>query len=77
MESELARVQHSLVALKDARRKVEFELDGVQQALAAFGEAWWKAKEEASRLTDERVSLLLKLGASKDELSTFWVEVSK
>ena len=77
MEFELARVQHALVALEDARRKVEFELDGVQQALAAFGEAWWKAKEEANRLTDEQFSLLLELGASKDELSAFWAEAFK
>ena len=45
--------------------------------MAASGEAWRKAEEEASRLTDERVSLLLELGASRDELSAFWVEVSK
>ena len=53
------------------------ELDGAQQALATSGEAWWKAEEEASRLTDERVSLLIELGASKDELSAFRAEVSK
>ena len=34
-------------------------------------------EEEANRLTDERVSLLLELGASKDELSAFWAEASK
>ena len=34
-------------------------------------------EEEASRLTDERVSLLVELGASKDELSAFRVEVAK
>ena len=68
MESELARVQHALVASEDARRKVESKLDRVQQALAAFGEAWRKAEKEANRPTDERVSLLLELGACKDEL---------
>ena len=56
---------------------MESELDGVQQALAASGEAWRKAEEEASCLTDERVSLLLELRASKDKLSAFRVEVSK
>ena len=56
---------------------MESELDEVQQALAASGEAWRKAEEEASRLTDEQVSLLLKLGASRDELSAFRAEVSK
>ena len=77
MESELALVQHDLTASEDARRKVESELDGAQQVLATFGEAWRKAEEEASHLTDERVSLLMELGASKDELSAFHEEVSK
>ena len=56
---------------------MESELDGAQHALATSGEAWRKAGEEASSLTDERVSLLVKLGASKDELFSFWAEVSK
>ena len=56
---------------------MESELDGAQQALATFVEAWQKAEEEASRLTNERVSLLVELGASKDELSTFRAKVSK
>ena len=77
VESELARVQHSIVSSKDARRKVESELDGVQQALAASGEAWRKAEEEASCLMDERGPLLLELGARKEELSSFRVGVSK
>ena len=34
-------------------------------------------EKEASRLTDERVSLLVELGASKDELFFFRAEVSK
>ena len=46
MESELARVQCALVDSKDARGKVEFELDKVQQALAASREAWRKAEEK-------------------------------
>ena len=77
MESELARVQHSLIASEDAWRKVESKLDGVQQALSASGEAWQKVEKEANCLTDERVSLLLELGASKDELSTFRAKASK
>ena len=77
MESELARVQRALAASENARRKVEFELDEAQQALATSREAWWKAEEEASRLTDERVSLLVELGASKDELSAYCAEVCK
>ena len=45
--------------------------------MATSEEAWRKAEEEVSRLTNERVSLLVELGASKDELSTFRAEVSK
>ena len=77
MESELARVQRTLVASEDAWRKVESELDRAQQALDAFREAWRKAEEEVSHLTDERVFLLIGLGASKDELSVFLVAASK
>ena len=36
-----------------------------------------KAEEEANLLTGERVSLLLELGASKDELSSFLAEAYK
>ena len=78
MESELGRVQRGLAALEDARRKMEFELDAAQQALATFGEACWTTEEEASRLTNERrVSLLVELGASKDEFPAFRAEVAK
>ena len=77
MESELARVQRASDASEDARRKMEFELDVAQQALAASEEACRTAEEEASLLTDERVSLLIKLGASKDELPAFRAEVAK
>ena len=56
---------------------MESELVGAQQALPASGEALQKAGEETNRLMDERVSLLLELGASKDELSAFQVEASK
>ena len=49
----------------------------VQHALAASEEARRKAKDEVSRLADERVSLLLELEANKDELSAFRAEASK
>ena len=39
-----------------------------QRALAASEEAQWKTGDEAIRLADERVSLLLELRASKEEL---------
>ena len=56
---------------------MESELDVAQQALAASRKACQTAEEEASRLTDERVLLLVELGASKDELSAFRAEVAK
>ena len=34
-------------------------------------------EDESSRLADERVSLLLKLGVSKDELTGVWPEATK
>ena len=42
-----------------------------QEALAAAGEACTKAEEENSRLTDERLSLVLELGTIKDEFAAF------
>ena len=59
VESELARVQHALAILKDARQKGESKLTEVQHALATSEEARRKAEDEANRLADERVSLLL------------------
>ena len=55
----------------------ESVLTGVQHALIASEEARRKAEDEASRLEDERVSLLLELGASKDELTGVRAEASK
>ena len=77
MEYELTRVQRALATSEDSRWKMEYELDVAQQALAALGEACRTAKEEVSRLTDERVSLLVELWAIKDELSAFRAEVAK
>ena len=71
MESELAQIQRTLATSEEARRKMESELDMAQQTLAASGEACQTEEEEANRLTNERVSLLVELGASKDELSAF------
>ena len=51
--------------------KAESELDFVQQALAAAREACRKAKEETCHLTDERLSLIMELGAGKEELAAF------
>ena len=77
VESELARVQNALAASEDARQKGESELTGVQHALAASEEARRKAEDEVNHLVDERVSLLLELEASKDELSACLAKASK
>ena len=66
-----------MAASEDARHKGESELTGVQPALAASEEIRRKADDKASCLADERFSLILELGTSKDELSTFRVKASK
>ena len=45
--------------------------------MVASGEACRTTGEEVSHLTEERVSLLIELRASKEELSTFHAEVTK
>ena len=62
---------------RSARAKVESELARVQHALAVAEEARWKVKDKASCLAVERVSLLLELGTSKDEVSALWAEALK
>ena len=59
MESELAWVQRSLTIAKRACLK----------ALSLAGEACTKAEEENSRLTDERLSLILELETIKDDFA--------
>ena len=61
-------------AAGNARAKVESELARVQSAMATVEEARRKADDDISRLTDERVSLLLELVTCKDEISAIWVE---
>ena len=51
--------------------KAKSELDSVQLALAVVREARRKAEEEIFHLTDERLSLIMELGAGKEELSAF------
>ena len=61
-------------AAGNAKARVESELARVQNALAVAEEARQKADDEVSRLTDERVSLLLELGTCKDEISAIRAE---
>ena len=54
-----------------ARRKTEFDHGAAQEALAATGEACKKAEEENSHLVEEKLALVIKLGAVKDDFATF------
>ena len=71
----MARMDADTVGSTSA--KMESELARVQHALAVVEEARWNAEDKASRLADERVSLLLELGTCKDEVSTIRVKALK
>ena len=62
---------------RSARSKVESELARVQNSLAVLEEARWKAEDKASHLAVERVSLLLELKTSKDEVSALQAQALK
>ena len=66
-EASMARMDAE--AAGNARAKVESELARVLNALAVSEEARWKVEDDASHLAVERVSRLLELGPSKDEVS--------
>ena len=68
---ELSQVQSALTTSEGGRLKLEFELGSVQQAFVVAKEACQRVEEENSRLTDERLSLLVELGATKDDFMTF------
>ena len=71
IESELARVQPALALVEEAHQRVESEHGANREALALAGEACMKAEEECDCLTDERLSLVMELGAMKDEFAAF------
>ena len=64
-------------AVGSARAKVESKLASIQNALAVLEETRRKAEDEASRLAVERVSQLLELGTSKDEVSFLQAQALK
>ena len=68
---ELSRVQSALTISEGGRLKAESELGSIQQALVATKEACWRVEEENGRLTDERQSLLMELGTTKDDFAAF------
>ena len=52
--------------------KSKSELGFVQQALVSAKEACRRVEEENGRLADERLSLHVELGATKDDFTAFW-----
>ena len=71
VEFELARVQRALAVAEIGRLRAESERGVSQEALAVAGEACRKAEEENSRLTDERLALVMELGTIKDDFAAF------
>ena len=75
LDASMARMDAN--AAGNAWAKVESELARVQNALVVAEKERRKADNEVSRLTDERVSLLLELETCKDEMSAIRVEALK
>ena len=71
VETELARVQRALGLVEEARRKAEFDREAAQEVLASMGEACKKAKKENRQLAEEKLALIIKLGAVKDDFAVF------
>ena len=71
VETELARVQRALGLAEEAHRKAEFDRGAAQEVLAATGEACKKAEEENSQLVEEKLALIIEIGADKDDFTAF------
>ena len=71
IESELARVENALALAEEAHRKAEFDYGAAQEALATTGEVFKKEKEENSHLAEEKLALVIELGAVKDDFAAF------
>ena len=71
IESELARVQCALALAEEARLRAEFEHGAAQEALAAARETCKKAEEENGHLANEKLALVIELGALKDDFAVF------
>ena len=71
IESELAQVQRALALAEEAHQRAEFEHGAAQEALAVTGEACKNAEEENGHLADEKLALVIELGAVKDDFTAF------
>ena len=56
---------------EEAHRRAELEHGVSQEALAIAGEACKKAEEENDHLADEKLALVIELGALKDDFASF------
>ena len=56
---------------EEARRKAESEHGAAQEALAVVEEACKKSEVENGHLADEKLSLVIELGALKDDFASF------
>ena len=54
---------------EEAHRKAELEHEATQEASATAGEACKKAEEENNHLADEKLALVIDLGALKDDFT--------
>ena len=62
--------------MEEARRRAEFEHGAAQEALATAKEACKKAEEENGHLADEKLALVIELGALKDDFAAFRKKVA-
>ena len=56
---------------EEVRRRAELERGAAQEASAAAGEACKKAEEENDHLADEKLALVIELGALKADFAAF------
>ena len=71
IKSELAQVQSALALAEEARRRTEFKHGAAQEELATAEEACKKAEQENGHLADEKLALVIELGALKDDFVAF------
>ena len=76
-ERDAARHEASMARMDTDAAKVGSELTRVQNALTVAEEARRKAEDEVSHLAVKRVSLLLELRTSKDEMSSLQAQTLK
>ena len=69
-KEEAQAAQLAAIMVGDAKEPVEDELARVQDALTVVEEARHMDEAEVARLEVERTSLLLEIGATKDEVSS-------